>query len=283
LFYPAEVQSAEPFEQTVDPGRYPIEVSVVDEALACVRLRLQAGVAVRWELALRAGDDAATLSDREFFGCTAGALGCLCLADEAARDELGRHDALPGGPPPDVAQDSARLVAWEILGAASRTCPALETITDALAGPQPIATCLTLEDESEIALFETGGSGSFPAYWGWSAEGRLLELVVDLGLLLENDWEEANVSVAGSVGDALVLPGRLAEAGRIVIVERGDRLLLRVEHTNGRLELRGFTQRRTSSDAPVADCDFPPNTKLVRVVGFFGLLRIAQCATRNVL
>jgi hypothetical protein len=121
LFYPAEVESAEPFQQAVKPGQYPIEVSVVDDAVACVRLRLEAGAPVRWELALRAGDDASTLSDQELFGATAGALGCLCLADEAARDELGR---LPASPPPDVAQDSARLVAWEILSGASAPCPA---------------------------------------------------------------------------------------------------------------------------------------------------------------
>jgi hypothetical protein len=154
-----------------------------------------------------------------------------------------------------------------------RPAPPLAAISDALAGAQPIATCLTLEDESEIALFETGGSGSFAAYWGWSAEGRLLELVVDLGVLLENDWEEANVPVAGSAGDALVLPGRLGEAGHIVIAERSDRLLLRVEQTKGRLELHGFTQRRTSGEEPGSECEFPPNTKAIRVVAFLGQRR----------
>jgi hypothetical protein len=270
LLYPAEVEATAPFQQSVNPGRYPVEVSVVDGALACVRLRLGAGVPARWELALRAGDDASTLSDQEAFGCTAGALGCLCIADEAARDQLGRRDATPAPPPPDVAQDSARLLIWEIQRGVSADCLALAAITDALAGPQPVATCLTLEDESEVALFETGGSGTFAAYWGWSTEGRLLELVVDLGLLLENDWEEADVSVAGSSGDVLALPGRLGQAGRIVIAERGDRLLLRVEQTNGKLELRGFTRRETSGEGSAADYDFPPDIEAIRVVGFLG-------------
>jgi hypothetical protein len=242
LLYPGNVEAAGPFEQTVNPGRYPVEVSVVDGGLACVRVRLQAGVPVRWELALRAGEDASTLSKHEFFGCWAGALGCLCIADETARAELDCEDE-----PPAV-------------------------ITAALADPESIATCLTLEDESEITLFNTGGSGTFAAYWGWSAEGQLLEFVVDLGELIENDWEEANVPVVGSVGDTLALPGRLGQAGRIVIAERSDRLRLLVEQRNGELELRGFSQRRASGEAPM-EYDFPPNTKAVHIVGFLGHVR----------
>jgi hypothetical protein len=244
LAYPGDVEVADAFEQAVTPGRYPVEASVVSAGLACVRLRLQVGVPVRWDLALRAGEDASTLSEHEFFGCSVGALGCLCIADETALAELDRDDEPP------------------------------TPIADALAGPGPIATCLTLEDGSELALFETGGSGTFAAYWGWSAEGRLLELVVDLGELIENDWEEADVSVNGSVGHAVTLPGRLAQAGSIVIAERGDRLLLRVEQTNGKLELSGFTQRCTQGH--FSEYAFPPTTLVIRAVGFLGHRRCSS-------
>ena len=246
LLYPGAAEAAEGFEQAVTPGRYPIEVSRVDDSLACVRVRLEAGVAVRWELAVRAGEDASTLSEHGFFGCSVGARAGLCIADAAARAELIREEA-----------------------------PA-ELITDALLGPGPVATCLKLEDGSEIALFETGGSGVFAAYWGWSATGRLVELVVDLEVLLRNDREEATVPAVGPVGAAVELPGRLAQAGRIVIAERGDRLLLRVEHTNGRLELRDFLQRRGDSRWPYVEYDFAMNTKTIRVVAFLGLRRWAR-------
>ncbi|MET0418487.1 MAG: DUF4241 domain-containing protein [Actinoplanes sp.] len=83
-----------PFTATVPPGAYPVELAVLrgpDTRVAAARLTVSDEPVRRWEPALLAGQDPATLAPGEFFG-TGVDIGVLALTDATAMDALGDLD-----------------------------------------------------------------------------------------------------------------------------------------------------------------------------------------------
>lgn len=82
-----------PFRQTCPPGRYPVYAHVLP-GLACVayaELRLREVPVSRWELAVTAQQDPASLEPDEIFGYPVSA-GLGCFMDSATRALLTQHD-----------------------------------------------------------------------------------------------------------------------------------------------------------------------------------------------
>ena len=108
----------EPFTTTVAPGTYPVTISVATftddpahERVAAARLEVGDEPTVRWEMALRAGQDPLDLGRGEFFGFGVDA-GLACFVDEDNRerlvDEWQRLDTLRGA----TTIAGGDLVAW---------------------------------------------------------------------------------------------------------------------------------------------------------------------------
>ncbi|MET8909023.1 DUF4241 domain-containing protein [Micromonospora sp. NPDC004551] len=78
-----------PFTVTVPPGAYPLTLALLDGRVAAARLTLADRPVTSWDLALRAGEDPATLAPGYFFGVGVDT-GTMALFDEAAHDAVGR-------------------------------------------------------------------------------------------------------------------------------------------------------------------------------------------------
>ena len=84
----------EPFVATVPPGTYPVTVSIATflddpahQRVAAARLDITAQPPVRWEMALRAGQDPLDLGRGEYYGFGVDA-GLACFVDEDNRERL---------------------------------------------------------------------------------------------------------------------------------------------------------------------------------------------------
>ena len=108
-------KDVDPFSRTVPPRRYPVLLSVVDSGVdegrtACAMVKFCSESPVRWQMALRPGEDLAELRRNEFFayGVDAG-LGCFvdaqvverrsdeelqCLVDRAFEQKFQLDDSL---------------------------------------------------------------------------------------------------------------------------------------------------------------------------------------------
>jgi hypothetical protein len=267
---PNNVDAALALGLRVPPGIYPVDVCLSGNSVACVRVRFGPREAEHWTLTYPVGADAPT-AGAESAGCAIGAMGCLAVTDWTTVEEMGRTEPPTSAPPPEVAADPERLVLWSIQQDATARRPALECITEHLTAEGFTAACLTLPGGGESAIVETGGSGIVYTYWGVASDDRVVELVVDVDPLVENDWEEAVVSVPPVAGD-LHLPGRLAQAGRIEVVASSPHVRLRVYRGEGRLDLRDFSRRQSLSERNFDEYEYPPGTSSLRVLGFFGLV-----------
>lgn len=162
----ADVAAAS-FLRAVPPGRYPVQLSrwtsleKRDEHIAAAKLVLSAATPVRWELALRDGEEGRPMRRKKdaSFPVDSG-LGCFVDAERArrwlAQDEESRQALVATARP---AQESAFKL-----------------------GPPSAA---------ELVGFATGpGHGRYRSWWGLDAAGEPAALVVDFDLLYVRDWEE---------------------------------------------------------------------------------------------
>ncbi|MFI9384159.1 DUF4241 domain-containing protein [Kutzneria sp. NPDC052558] len=150
----------EPFEATIDPGSYPVELSVLRSASGhgttiAVRLIVRDEPVVNWELALRPGQDPLLLPDGEFYGFGVDA-GMGCLFDFAALSGLQKV----------VADAEDELVDTPTDGAF--------TATD----PESGATL--------IAYLSGYGDGAYPTWIGRTAGGDIACFVSDMLVLDES-------------------------------------------------------------------------------------------------
>lgn len=272
IVYPSAADEAVPLLPFVPPGRYPVDVCLADEAVACLRLRFEATKAVRWIPAVAEG---ALATDVQATGCVVGALNCVAVTDRTTLVELLRTESTDAPPPPDVAADRNRLLVWRIENSVSARQPAVELIAQRLLRGGSVMDVVTLPEGGQLALVETAGNEVVFSYFGVADDGRVVELVVDVDPLVENDWEEAVVAVPPTIGD-VPLPGRLANAGRLEIVEFAQCLRVRAYRDGGSLNLRDFSSRRSESNQGFDEYEYPPKTKSISVVGFLGLLPLSS-------
>ncbi len=154
-----------PFARAVPPGRYPVRVGVVHLDRGAVRVALAALILdpappVRFELATRPGEDAATLGPGESFGHGVDS-GTSCFLDfQAAREvheRCQRWDRHRQGSQPELSVGRDRHWANSVLDPATGL---------------------------NMVMFPSGiGDGRYSSYWGFDAADRLVCLVTDFELL----------------------------------------------------------------------------------------------------
>jgi hypothetical protein len=145
----------EPFLVTVAPGDYPVTIAVATflddpghSRVCATRLEITAEPAVRWELALRDGQDPLDLGAGEFFGFGVDA-GLACFVDEDNRERLAE--------------------AWESL-------------------PDLLNPRYTTLDGNEMVAWSSGwGDGAYPTWIGRDISGNVVAFVADMLLFPTDD------------------------------------------------------------------------------------------------
>lgn len=147
-----------PLSLTAPPGVFPVEVALArfedgDVRVACARVRFEPSArAVRWDVAVFAGDEPPVGDAIPGYGVDAG-MGCFF--DEQARGVV----------------DEAISEAW--LAAMEKN--SVDTWTWHVADV----------GEANVVMFSSGmGDGFYGSWWGFDADGRLVELVTDFEVLI---------------------------------------------------------------------------------------------------
>jgi hypothetical protein len=150
--------SAQPFSVAVAPGTYPVSVSLATFAddprhsrVCAARLDVGDRPAVRWELALRDGQEPLDLGYREFFGFGVDA-GMACFVDADAVDRM-----------KDV---------WRTL--------------DGLVEPRH----RTIGSGAMVAWSSGWGDGAYPTWIGYDCTGAVTCFVADMLLFSDEDDED---------------------------------------------------------------------------------------------
>jgi hypothetical protein len=152
-----------PFTVRVPVGRYPVILSLAesdtgDVRVAFARIQFDQGAPVRWELALRPGQDSTKLGRDEIFGYGVDS-GTGSFLDLAALRQLAGH--------PDYADRIiADLEAHEVF-----SWSWAEMVLDEASGANAV-------------VFSSGlGDGVYASYLGYDTSGQVVALVTDFGLL----------------------------------------------------------------------------------------------------
>ncbi len=161
----AFVHDARPFTQRFKPGKYSLVLGVADfsgdERVAFALVRLVPVGVQRWELALTEGQDPAKLKPGEVYGYPVDS-GTGCLADPGACQVL--YDANDG------------------------TMALFDLITDEMDRVyKHTRSWVHVETpQGSAAMFSSGfGDGVYASYFGLNAQGGVVALVTDFGIL---DW-----------------------------------------------------------------------------------------------
>lgn len=164
---PLVFPEAEPFEQTVPPGRYPVALHLVHLAPDHMRvgyaiLRFKDQLSASWRMATVEGQDLSSLEEDEIFGYGVDA-GTGCFMDHEAAKKLDQ-----------LMQENSYYYDDFI-------APVYDEWTDIQLNEQGLNTI----------LFHSGwGDGFYPSYWGLDEKGEPVCLVTDFGVLDEPDEEE---------------------------------------------------------------------------------------------
>jgi hypothetical protein len=186
-------KDVDPFTRTVPPGRYPVLLSVVDSGrTACAMVKFCSESPVRWEMALRPGEDLAELRRNQFFGYGVDAgMGCFVDAQVVER----RSDEELQGLVDRAIEQRFKLNDW--LAAqdlvTQLTYPSQQIVDPSgfnlTLDPDNLPTFnLTLDPDTggnAIAFGSGDGDGSYASYWGFTADDELACLVTDFKVLLE--------------------------------------------------------------------------------------------------
>jgi hypothetical protein len=184
--FTSSFENDKPFAYTAPAGVYPVELAIArfdnaDQRVACARLRFSAenAVATRWELALFEGQAQPASDEVAGYGVDAG-MGCFF--DQRAQGKV----------------DEKESEAW--LRAAEKNSVDTWTWHSSELGA------------ANVVMFSSGfGDGFYGSYWGFSADGRLVELVTDFEVLI------------GSIMERFELPLPLARGHlRHPVLERHD-------------------------------------------------------------
>lgn len=172
------------FQRMVPAGRYPVLLSrwtseaQHDERIAAAMVRFSEAPAVRWELALREGDDAQKLRRK---------------SDAAFPVDSGNGCFM----------DADRVKQWS-----SRNAEAREVLVNTGRGATRNVFVLGPATGAEVVGFSTGmGDGWYRSWWGLDAADAPVSLVVDFGILFVREWEDLYFPLSGG----LLSHPRLAE------------------------------------------------------------------------
>ena len=162
------IGGVEPFEVTVNAGRYPVFIGTAqrdlgddgDSIVAYALLRFSDEIPVQWQIATWPGDDMALIPEGQIIGYGVDmATGCFMDSDAAQVLE---------------AEFSANGVNY------------MRYLDNQLEKNGRIWADVTLNQTSglNVILFTSGfGDGVYASYWGYTADGQIACLVTDFGVL----------------------------------------------------------------------------------------------------
>jgi len=176
------IYETNPLTRTVAPGQYPVNVCVAKPAegeshYALAKIEFRPARAVKWEMAVAAGQDLAELQQPdEFFGFPVDA-GLACFCDAETRGLYNQFAT-------QLHQNSS--VAFNIYNdffAAQFKKNAVNP-----ADPKDIGDWLNFylpnNPAHNILMFVSGnGDGAYPCFWGISEQGEVCSLVIDFFVL----------------------------------------------------------------------------------------------------
>jgi len=164
----------EAFEYEVKPGTYPVYAwhSEQKGTIAGAELRFSDNKPVRWELAVRPGQDKSTLKEDELFGYPVDA-GIGSFADEDAVRAL---EALDGRLQEELGDEYISLYD--------------DLVADVLEEHDGVWGNLTSDEESglNVIMFASGfGDGFYASYWGIDENDEVVSLLTDFQVVRESD------------------------------------------------------------------------------------------------
>ncbi len=182
-----------PFRRRIKPGSYPVRTCLAkldksDERVACAMLHFSSAKPTRFSLATTKGQNLADLKVGEFFGVGVDT-GTACFIDQ---ELLVRQSE-------EVSQANADDIAGQ-----------MET------DPVGLHAKLSLgakKGNGLIAFASGHGDGAYPVYWGYDRNGEACCLVVDFGVLIENDETELQFRSIIKKADKELRNDALASAG----------------------------------------------------------------------
>ncbi|MBN2910860.1 DUF4241 domain-containing protein [Polycladomyces sp. WAk] len=159
----------EPFVNKVVPGEYPVVINIVhyldddDERIGAAMIKIKESKVVRWEMALKKGQDPNTLEDGEVFGYPVDSgTGCFMDYETALRYKK-------------ISQENPLF--HEFI---------LEETKNNYADTRDWAD-IQIEPSGNIITFSSGlGDGYYASYWGYDDENHICCLVTDFGLYEED-------------------------------------------------------------------------------------------------
>ena len=166
-----------PFTKTVLPGKYPVTACIAKteksgDRYAAVKLAFTNENAIRWEMAVVAGQDIAELKeDDEYFGFPVDAgLGCFCDAEAQNLYNQFEENFMQKNPEGNIYDDFfAAEFKKNALNQNSH-----DDIGDWLNFYLPNKPGLN------VIMFHSGyGDGMYPSYWGITTEEKICSLVID--------------------------------------------------------------------------------------------------------
>ena len=167
---PLVYSNPQPFTRTCPPGRYSVYLHLLPDngLIAYAELRISAAAVVRWEIAVTASQDPATLEADEIFGYPVDT-GSGCFMDHTTVALLEQHDAdLQAQLGDDYVSYFDDYVDDELFSG-----PAPTSHDHCLLQPYP-------DRENNAAVFQSGyGDGFYATYVGLDADGQAVKFVTE--------------------------------------------------------------------------------------------------------
>ncbi|MBH8606729.1 DUF4241 domain-containing protein [Thermoactinomyces sp. CICC 10521] len=171
---PFVYESTEPFINKVNPGEYPVVLNVVhyldddDERIGAAMIRFKESQAVRWEMALKEGQDLSELEEGEAFGYPVDC-GVGCFMDDGIYKKY--KSILDENPEYD-----------DFI---------IEEMEKNYVDTRDWAN-LKIDPLGNIVIFSSGlGDGYYVSYWGYDEKDEICCLVTDFGLYEGNKNRKA--------------------------------------------------------------------------------------------
>ncbi|PFW91645.1 cytoplasmic protein [Bacillus pseudomycoides] len=160
------------FEQTIQPGTYPIVAWLNEEdgVIACAELKVSEAKVTEWKMAIKPGQNVSELKEGYIFGYPVDT-GLGCFADVEAIDKL-----------EEIENRLQQELGEEFISLYD------DLIDDVLAEhDDEWGNCVVCEETgSNIIMFRSGyGDGFYPSYWGFDENGKIVSLVTDFQVLYE--------------------------------------------------------------------------------------------------
>lgn len=159
-----------PFERTIHPGTYPVVAwwHEEEERIAAAELKLSDARPIRWEMAIRPGQNLSELKEGTIFGYPVDT-GLGCFADIEAIHKL---DEMESKLQRDLGDDFISL--YDNL------------IADVLAEHEDNWGSVIVCEETglNVVMFSSGyGDGFYASYWGFDVDDNVVCLVTDFKVL----------------------------------------------------------------------------------------------------